>query len=268
MSRKLWLRWLFSLGIGLLLGASLVTACVIFLGKEHESVLQLSQPLSQGAGTIVMAALYFWREYIGVKSGDDGDAKRAEVSVAPVIPVTTEVTATPQIIQNIYPPSLSPPPLSQVTSTVIVPDQPVESSFVDAYSDEPPVGAERFVRAERAVLCAERFVLIDREGRERAAMMVDGKGAATLRMLDRAGRRRINLAVGADGFSELALMDAAGAARIEIGTPGDDAYAYLAIRGQRTYLLAAGGREVTETVWDEAGKRDWSAPIGPRRSEG
>src|SRR5271170_96109 len=128
MSRNLWLRWLFSLGIGLLLGASLVTACVIFLGKAHESVLQLSQPLSQGAGTLIMAALYFWREYIGGKSADDNPAAAA-VSVAPVISVTTEVTATPQIIQNIYPPSLSPPPLSRITTPLNEPGQPVDGAF-------------------------------------------------------------------------------------------------------------------------------------------
>jgi hypothetical protein len=240
-----WLRWFAALMIGLLIGASIIAAFVIYLSGRQESALQFSQRLAQAASTMFIGGLYFWREYLRRDQADH--APRHDCQARATAAASAEASSAPQIIQNIYPPSL----------TSVAPPPAYHDSSVQAASDsEPPV----------IVVRAERFELIDREGRERAALMVDDRGAATLRILDRSGRRRINLAVGADGFGELVLTDAAGTARIELGTPGDDAYAYLAMRGKRTYLLAADGLEVTETMWNEADQREWSAPIGPRRN--
>jgi hypothetical protein len=226
-------RWFVTVVALLLLSTSIALAVMLLNGPPDETLLQLSQRLSQAAGTLVVAAVYLWREYFERRTGGSGNA----IGLGGAATASVEVSAGPRIVQNIYPPSSAPTTTAAATQTA------------------------------GASIKAERFVLVDQAGCERAALAIDERGCAALRIVDRWGRRRINLAVGPDGFSELAFGDTSGATRIQIGTPGESDFAYLVLRGERTYVLAADGAELTETVWNGAARREWSAPIRPRASQ-
>lgn len=64
---------------------------------------------------------------------------------------------------------------------------------------------------------AEKFVLVDDNGKERASLVTDDAGSVYLVMFDAAGKNRLNLSVTAAGPS-LALYDASGQARTVVGS--------------------------------------------------
>ena len=64
---------------------------------------------------------------------------------------------------------------------------------------------------------AQRFVLVDDSGKERASLVTDGNGSVYLVMFDAQGKNRINLSVNSSGPS-LALYDPSGQARAIIGS--------------------------------------------------
>jgi hypothetical protein len=80
-------------------------------------------------------------------------------------------------------------------------------------------------------------------------------------LLDGEQRHRASLAVRRDGFGELALLDRAGAIRAALGSAGDDAISYLGLRADYTYALVLEGRQVSQSLWNEEARLEWSDPI-------
>jgi hypothetical protein len=254
------LRWLTST----IIVAALVSALFLAFDAVHPEssggAVRSWQKILEALGTMAVAMLYLWREYLR----DDAAAAAACTAHSVAQP------ATPQIVQNIYPPSASPvrePDPHEIEEAV--------RKIVEAAG-----------QIETGVVKARRMVITDEQGRERIALGVDPAGApsiglrdergvlratlnllengqATLQLLDGEQRRRASLAVRRDGFGELALLDRAGAIRAALGSAGDDAISYLGLRADCTYALVLEGRQVSQSLWNEETRLEWSEPIHP-----
>jgi len=253
------LRWLTGAVIAMaLVSAGFLALDVIRAGASRTSI-EVWQRVLEATGTIAVAMLYLWREYL-----QDAPVRTREEAGPP---------PAPQIVQNIYPPSAAPPaaPKSDLDKTIDSRERGGNGS-----------------RIETGTITARRLAIVDESGRERIGLGVDSaghpelhlrdghgrvraslaigdNGHAALQLFDGAERRRALLAVRHDGFGELALLDRAGAVRAVLGAAGDDAVSYLGLRTDSTYAVVLEGREVSQSLWDEAARLAWSMPIRPAR---
>lgn len=257
------LRWLTSTIIAMALVSALFLAFDIVHSESSNSAVESWQKILEAMGTIAVAMLVLWREYLQ----DEAAAPRTQHPAAQ--------PAGPQIVQNIYPPSAS-PSASRAARTA------------DLREIEEAVRriVEEAGQIETGVVKARRLVITDEQGRERIFLGLDAAGApaigirdergspratlsllengqATLQLLDGEQRGRASLAVRRDGFGELALLDRSGAIRAALGAAGDDAISYLGLRADCTYALVLEGRQVSQSLWNEAARLEWSLPIHP-----
>ncbi len=88
---------------------------------------------------------------------------------------------------------------------------------------------------------ARRIVLVDAEGRERAALAVDADGWAGLRAVDVAGKTRVALGSAAAGTAALALTDMREKTRVSlaVNTDGLSMLSLLDARGRNKATLGA-----------------------------
>ncbi len=238
--------------------AGFVAFDVIRAGASRTSI-EVWQRVLEAMGTIAVAMLYLWREYL------QDAALRIREGVGPL--------PAPQIVQNIYPPSSAPPAVSR--------------SNPDEITDSPERAGDGG-RIDTGTIMARRLAIVDESGRERIGLGVDSAdhpelrlrdehgavraslaigddGHAALQLFDGAECRRALLAVRRDGFGELALLDRTGAIRAALGAAGDDAVSYLGLRADSTYAIVLEGREASQSLWDEAAHLVWSTPIRPAR---
>src|SRR5260221_6428771 len=80
----------------------------------------------------------------------------------------------------------------------------------------PPTGADAAVHASRA-LRAEKFVLVDHDGKERGVFDVNKLGEAQIALMDDSGRSRAEFQVGGNGAGAIAFYDQHGNKRVVLG---------------------------------------------------
>jgi len=122
---------------------------------------------------------------------------------------------------------------------------PVESMAAAARSARS-AGAMRVVRAEK-------FVLVNRAGTQRGALLVAGDGTSALALSDDEGRNRAELRVTKEGGSSATFYDRAGNRRIAVGQgPGRAGLAIFAAGGGRQIaaVSAADNGETGFTLYD------------------
>ncbi|HUY20424.1 MAG TPA: hypothetical protein VNE82_09215 [Candidatus Binataceae bacterium] len=257
------LRWLTSTVIAMALVSALFLGFDLVHPGSINGAVQDWQKILEALGTIAVAMLVLWREYLR----DEAAAPRAEHR--------TSQPPAPQIVQNIYPPSAAPAASRATRATDLRESEEATQRIVEDAG-----------QVETGVVKARRLVIVDEQGRERIFLGLDGAGApaigirdergtmratlsllengqATLQLLDGEQRTRASLAVRRDGFGELALLDRAGAIRAALGAAGDDAISYLGLRAACTYALVLEGRQVSQSLWNEAARLEWSLPIRP-----
>jgi hypothetical protein len=254
------LRWLTSTIIVMALMSALFLAFDVVHPGSSKNAAQSWQTILEAMGTIAVAMLFLWREYL-----QDGAA-------APAAQHPAAQPAAPQIVQNIYPPSVSPAAWSQADLREI--EETVRKIVEDAGQIETGV-----VKARRVVITDEQgreriflglgaagapaIGIRDQRGTLRATLSLLENGQATLQLLDGEQRGRASLAVRRDGFGELALLDRNGAIRATLGAAGDDAISYLGLRADSTYALVLDGKQVSQSLWNEEARLEWSDPIQP-----
>jgi hypothetical protein len=248
------MRWLTIAVVAMALFATAFFAFEVFHAGTSPGGIEAWQQILEATATIAVAMLYLWREYL------ENASPRA-------------ASPTAQIIQNIYPPSAA-----------------VASERAERETEMRGLEAlvRRIVEEAGQIECglvrARRIVIGDERGRERISIGLDASGSpaiaicdehgamrvrlairengdAALDLLDGDERRRAMLAVRRDGFGELALLDRTGAIRAALGAAGDAAISYLGLRAECTYALVLEGREVSQSLWDEAARMEWSEPM-------
>ena len=165
-------------------------------GQEPQRGLasSLLQTLVQPLGTAVLAALYYWNEYLKPKSDSlvslatsDSVARSAAVS-----------SASPQfnfnLVQNAIP-LPNPVNIEELAANVI-----------------RKIAENRNVTAASVV--AEEFVLVDGGGKRRALLGLSDAGAAGLWIFDVEGRQRLWIGVGNAQEPILSLISRSGATRL------------------------------------------------------
>ncbi len=252
------MRWLTAAVIAMaLIAAACLAFDLVHAGRTHGG-FEVWDRILEVTGTIAVAMLYLWREYL--QEASPGEAR------SPASPAA-------QIIQNIYPPSAA-----------VAPEQAARQSEIRELETIVRRIVEEAGQIESGLVRARRIVIADQRGRERISLGLDaagnpaiaicdehgamrlrcglrGNGDAGIDLLDGDQRRRAMLAVRRDGFGELALLDRAGAIRAALGAAGDDAISYLGLRADGTYALVLEGREVSQSLWNEAARLEWSEPM-------
>lgn len=103
------------------------------------------------------------------------------------------------------------------------------------------------------VVTAEKFVLVDSAGHERALMQVLANGMAGLAVLDTTGRNRAEIRVASDGSAGVAFFDKTGnkVAVVGEGVDGDAGLRIFAADGtQLAGLVVSAKRETALTLFD------------------
>jgi len=254
------LRWLTLTIIMMALTSALFLAFDVVHSGSSKSAAQSWQTIVEAMGTIAVAMLFLWREYL------------QDEAAAPRMPRPAPQPAAPQIVQNIYPPSAAPAAWSEADLREI--EETVRRIVEDAGQIETGV-----VKARRVVITDEQgreriflglgatgapaIGIRDERGRLRATLSLLENGQTALQLLDGEQRGRASLAVRQDGFGELALLDRNGAIRATLGAAGDDAISYVGLRADCTYALVLEGKRVSQSLWNEEARLEWSDPIQP-----
>ncbi|GEM_PF-5947779 len=251
------MRWLTVAVVAMALFAAAFLALEVFHAGASQGGIEVWQQILEATAAIAVAMLYMWREYLE-------EAPLRERSAA---------SPTAQIIQNIYPPSAavaSEPAARQTEMREL-------EALVRRIVEESGQIESGLVRARRIVIGDEHgrerisigldasgspaIAICDEHGAMRVRLAIHENGDAALDLLDGDQRRRAMLAVRRDGFGELALLDRTGAIRAALGAAGDDAISYLGLRAECTYALVLEGREVSQSLWNEAARMEWSEPM-------
>jgi hypothetical protein len=182
----------------LLVSLAIVGGLALFgQGARSKVAASLFQKSVQPVATVLLTALYYWSEYL--KPGKASFAVAESGSEARSGAVSS---AAPQI-------NLS------VNNIQNVPSPPVPINI-----DELAVNVAKKIAENRettaASVVAEKFVLVDAEGKQRAQLGLSGSGAAGLWAFDTEGRQRLWVGVGDKQEPILSLISRSGVTRLGI----------------------------------------------------
>ena len=89
------------------------------------------------------------------------------------------------------------------------------------------------------VIRAQRFELVDAEGKVCAVLSVSADGSTGLAMMDEGGKQVVGLGTGPDGGTGLALMDENGKQVVGLGTGADGGTGLALMDGQGKVVWSA-----------------------------
>jgi len=182
----------------LLVSLAIVGGLALFgQGAQSKVAASLFQKSVQPVATVLLTALYYWSEYLKPERNSFAVAESgSEARSGAVSSASPQIHFSVNNIQN-------------------VPSPPIPINIEDlAVNVAKKIAENREITATSVV--AEKFILVDAEGKQRAVLGLSGSGAAGLWAFDTDGRQRLWVGVGDQQEPVLSLTSRGGVTRLGI----------------------------------------------------
>ncbi len=179
-----------------LLGATIAGSLVILAGGlDKATAVDLFQRFLQPLGTALVAGLYLWRDFLPDKKSTNSEARSKAKSEAMAQSAGSVVN-----INNVLPPAPS----------------------LAASKEDLKEAVDKIIKEKgdlsTGVVTAQRFILVDVQGRQRATLGIDPGLGPVFELTDDRGRRRLSLGIDKESEPELLMYDKDGIPKLGLVT--------------------------------------------------